>query len=250
MSTGNIASGGELPATSAPTYQKRLASLRIALLALMFTVMPTSATAKGNSMDQVKQDLARRLSAEYGSMGSFFGSEGVSVEPLSTPFISGGGIFKVTNRGPRVEKISYVGWSGRDFAVFLSGSQSAFNRLLQTVKVQLPSDDVRVAYVRTMLETTANLNFRFQLLKSSADIPDRPQATSDETARIAAVRQRFAAIANGAKIQSLNGSWRVTYHALIVQDLVRLDVDVRPDGGFQVETTVLEKDLAMPYIMG
>ena len=201
-------------------------------------------------MDQVKQDLARRLTAEYGSMESFFGSEGVSVEPLSTPFISGGGIFKVTNRGPRVEKISYVGWSGRDFAVFLSGSQSAFTKLLQTVKVQLPSDDVRVAYVGTMLETMANLNFRFQLLKLSDEIPNRPQSTSDETARIAAVRLRFAAIANGAKIQSLNGSWRVTFHALIAQDLVRVDVDVNQDGSFLLEKTVLEKDLAMPYIMG
>lgn len=230
--------------------RRAVANFRTALLSLALALTASTALPRGTSMDQLKQDLARRLSTSSAPMDSFFRSEGVSVEAIPTPFLDGAGIVKVVNRGPRIEKISFVGWSGADFALFLSGSPDAFARLVASARVNLSTDELRIAFVRTMLETTANLNFRFRLLSSSQEIPDRPGATSEETARVAGVRARYAKSVTGPTIQALNGGWRVTFHALIVQDLVRIDVDVKQDGSARIEKTILEKDLAMPYIMG
>jgi hypothetical protein len=154
------------------------------------------------------------------------------------------------NRGPRVERTTFVGWSGKEFVNFLSGNPDAFVKLATSAKVGLSTNELRIAFARTMLDTTANLNFRFHLLTSSQEIPERPGSTSEEVARIVAVRAAYAKTINGPAIQALGAGWRVTFHALVGQDLVRLDVDVQPDGRASIAKSVLEKELAMPYIMG
>lgn len=201
-------------------------------------------------MDDLKNDLARRLDVSGTPVGSFFDNAGVTLQPLATPFLTDGGVVKVVNRGPRVERTSFVGWAGKDFGVFLSGNPSAFEQLVSRSKVALPSDDARVAFARTLLETTANLNFRFQLLMSASQIPDRPGATKDELDRNAQIRGRYQKAINGPAIERRGAETRVSYFALVVQDLVRFDVDVGGTGKFRLEKTIVEKDLAMPYIMG
>lgn len=226
-------------------------SVRFVFVIVTAFVMATNAqVARGRDMDNLKSDLARRLTVSGTPVGSFFENAGVTVEPLETPFLVGCGVVKVVNRGPRVERISFVGWSGKDFAIFLSGNPAAFEQLVSTCKASLPSDDSRVAFARTLLETTANLNFRFQLLTSANQIPDRPGATKEELDRNAQVRGRYQKAINGPMVEKRGAETRVTYFALVVQDLVRFDVDVGGNGKFRLEKSVVEKDLAMPYIMG
>lgn len=217
---------------------------------MAFVVTANAQGVRGRDMDNLKNDLARRLTVSGTPVGSFFENAGVTVEPLETAFLIGGGVVKVVNRGPRVERISFVGWSGKDFGIFLSGNPAAFEQLVSTSKVALPSDDSRVAFARTLLETTANLNFRFQLLSSANQIPDRPGATKEELDRNAQIRGRYQKVINGPAIEHRGAETRVSYFALVVQDLVRFDVDVGGSGKFRLEKTIVEKDLAMPYIMG
>jgi hypothetical protein len=219
-------------------------------MSLFFMFSTSSALPLGASMDKLKQELTRRFSVSGQPMDSFFGSEGVSAESISTPFFEAAGIVKVINRGPRVERTTFVGWSGKDFVIFLSGSPDAFVKLVASAKVNLSTNEFRIAFARTMLDTTANLNFRFRLLASSQEIPERPGSTSEEVARIAAVRAAYAKTINSPVILPLSAGWRVTFHALVGQDLVRLDVDIQPDGRASIGKSILEKDLAMPYIMG
>lgn len=225
--------------------------VRLVFVLLTAFVMTANAQGvRGRGMDNLKNDLARRLDVSGTPVGSFFESAGVTVQALETPFLTDGGVVKVVNRGPRVERISFVGWAGKDFGVFLSGNPSAFEQLVSRSKVVLPSDDSRAAFARMLLETTANLNFRFQLLMSVNQIPDRPGATKEELDRNAQIRGRYQKAINGPAIERRGAETRVSYFALVVQDLVRFDVDVDGRGKFRLERTILEKDLAMPYIMG
>lgn len=201
-------------------------------------------------MEELKQELARRLSPSYPDMDSFFGSQAVSVERLTTPFFTGAAIAKVVNRGGRTERTSYVGVSGKDFAIFLSGDPKAFERLALSAQVNLSSDELRLAFVRTMLETTANLNFRFRLMASSIEIIDRPGAPAEQISRNADVRKRYAQIVTRPSIVAAGSVWRIVHFALIGQDLLRLDVDLSPDGKVHIEKTVLEKDLALSFTLG
>jgi len=202
-----------------------------------------------SNTQQIKERLIQRLAASISGIKEFLMSEAVLVEPLSTPFILDGGIVKLVNRKPRVERISYIGWAGTDFAIFLSGNRKAFSELVSRTRANIGTPELVTGFVRTLLDTTANLNDRYQVLNSSKEIPIRPGCAEEEARRIMEVRQRYESEIKPMTLKLEADDINARIFTLIGQNLVRLDVHVQADGRFSIQDTVLEENLAMPYVM-
>lgn len=221
-------------------------------IVLLILGVMTGALARGIDMkdiDRIKADLSRRLAVSEPGTENFVVGEAVTIEPLPAPFLVDGGIFGVTDHATMMVSTGFIGWAGADFAVTLSGNRSAFQTLVARAGVNIGNAELAAAFVQTLLDTTAKLDFRHQVLKSSQEIPVRPGCTEEEARRIAEVKQRYQAIIKPLAVVLEDGVVRARVFALVVQDLVRFDVDVQRDGRFAISETVLEADLAMPYIM-
>jgi hypothetical protein len=200
-------------------------------------------------MQNLKEELARLFSKTDPSMISFFRKEGVVAETIATPFLQRGGIARVTNRGTRVARPTYVGFVPDVFAEFLPGNREAFARLAAKAGLNIGTDALRVALVQTFLETTAKQPHRFVILTSAGQIKARPDLTPTAQVAFTEFIAKYRNVITPPSLRSVGAGWLCVAYALVDRDLVQFDVSLGPSGALDVKETVLEKDLSIPYVM-
>ncbi len=200
-------------------------------------------------MQDLKEKLAQIFSKTDPTMISFFRMEGVVAETIATPFLRRGGIARLTNRATRVARPTYVGFVDDEFAEFLPGRREAYARLMAKAGLNIGTDSLKIALVQTFLETTAKQPSRFFILTSVRQIKARPGLTPTEEAAFGELTGKYLNVITPPSLRATGEAWLCVTYALVDRDLVQFDVSLGPNGALNVKETVLEKDLAIPYVM-
>jgi hypothetical protein len=171
-------------------------------------------------------------------------AERSKVEPVATPFFTGGAIDKVTYFLPSHPIVFTVGQAG-DFTVHLAANPSGYIELAQRAGLKLETDEARLAYVTTFLETTRSFADRFEILNDVSQIKPRPTLTADKAKAFEATREAHKSTVRPPAIAG-SGPWTATVFALRGQDLVRVDVTLESGGQLRAQDSALAKDLLIP----
>jgi hypothetical protein len=200
-------------------------------------------------MEKLKKDLSRRLSMADPANANFFAQEGVETEMIPTPFLTNGGIVRVTDYGARMVRPFYVGYAGADFVAFLAGNREAFKQLCAQGTFAPGTDADRVTFLRTLLETTAAQPSRFFLLSRAEEVRPRPHLTPEEETAFKQFIDKYRGVIHAPAMQSAGSGWSGAAFALVNVDLVKYDVTLESNGTFDIREKVLERNLPIPMVI-
>lgn len=207
-------------------------------------VAGAAAPQAGNMAD--KQVLAKKVETIDAYHAQMVLAPTSSIEDVATPFLKHGAIYKVTYRLPQRPVVFTVGALDTDGAVLLSGRAREYWVFTRKAELNLTSDDLRTAYLRTFLEVTRSFGERFQILESAADLQGRPGAGGDEAARLSTIQARYQGVIRTPRVTG-RGPWAMTVFALRGENLVRIQLTLLASGSVQTNESTLEHNLPIPY---
>ena len=197
-------------------------------------------------MDRNK--LAARLAPISEAVADFVLREQTSIEMMPAPFLRDGAILYILYRGPHHPIAWTVGLVGDDFTVFLAKDPEHFEALALRAGVDLSTPANRLAYVRTYLEATRDLQARFEILEKFDDIPLIDKPTAAERSRYDILRRAYESqIRPPAAVP--DHPWTFTLYLLRPPfRLVRMTATLSENGRLRMEETTLEQDLPIASV--
>ncbi|MBD7917794.1 hypothetical protein H9657_05820 [Cellulomonas sp. Sa3CUA2] len=145
-------------------------------------------TTDGPQEDDVTTRLAEALRAEDPALADLVTSDGTTVTPLDTPWLTGWQVLDVLARGGSHGSRAYVALSDDDRAVVLAGSPDAFVDLLAQADVRVEDAATAAAVVDTYLDATRSFTQWSQRIASFDDVRLRPRLDADAQAAADAAR--------------------------------------------------------------
>jgi hypothetical protein len=162
------------------------------------------------------------------------------VERLNTPFLRNGLIFRVDWHGPYKPVTLTVGYARQDnFTVLLPTNLAGFQELVAKAGVTLDSDEHRVAYAVTALETTRRFDETFKVLRSFDDVRLMANPTEQDMQTFRAIRQKYEPLIRLPQTGG-NGPWAMPIYVLSQGDLCLFTVTLDAVGNSTVSKAVLE----------
>src|SRR5579863_6579195 len=103
-----------------------------------------------------QENLAKRVASVSQELATIIRSPDTRIEQLSTPFFANASIYRVTHLAPTHPIVYTVGCAGSEYTVLLALNPDGFFELSSRAGFNLRSDEERVGYVITFLESTRN----------------------------------------------------------------------------------------------
>jgi hypothetical protein len=202
-------------------------------------------TGKRKKMD--KETLAKRVETINPDVAAKVRAENSKIDQMETPFFAHGSIYRVTYFGP-YRPITFVFGAGDDKSIVsLANNKKAFIEFAQNEGLRLDSDNLRLNYAETFLNSTRDFQSRFEIIRGFEDIKLINAPREDEKSRYAALRQEWEGKILPPKISGRSPSV-VMFFALKRQDLVEIEVKVFDDGRLEDAEKILEKDIPIAYV--
>jgi hypothetical protein len=192
-----------------------------------------------------KKNLASLVEPLDKQLADMLQADQSTLAVVPTPFFRNGAIYKVMHKLPTRPVVFTVGQSGES-AWLLASNPPAFFELARKAGVILDTDELRIAYVTTFLETTRSFAHRFDILHDVAQLKPRPNLSGDQLQRFQKIVAQYGPVLRQL-ILSGDGPWTLVVYAVRRQSLVRLDTTLRKDGAIDVREAVLEEYLPIPY---
>ncbi len=217
---------------------------------LTANVSPTPKTLPVNGQSQEKKmdkkTLAKRVEPTDTTAAQIIEAENSQIQEIETPFLRDGKIYKVSKFAPTRPIILYVGANGNDYTALIGGNPEKYFEFVEKAKLTLDSKEIRKMYVLNFLEVTKKQNERLQILESAADIKPRPNLSEAEQKEFADFQEKYRSIIKPVQ-QNESGIYEI--FAIKKQDLIRMDLTIKPDGTIDKKETVLESDILIPYAL-
>ena len=164
------------------------------------------------------------------------------VRRLDTPFLRQGLIFRIDWHGPYKPLTVTIGYARQDnFVVLLPTNTAGFQELVAKAGVSLDSDEQRVAFAVTELETTRRFDETFVVLRSLQDLRLMANPTEEDQQRFRAIRQKYEPVIRLPRTDG-NGPWIMPIHVLSGNDLCLFTVTLDSAGNSTITRQVLEAD--------
>ncbi len=164
------------------------------------------------------------------------------IHRLNTPFLLQGLIFRVDWYGPHKPFSLTIGYARQDnFVVLLPANTTGFHELVAKAGLVLDTDEQRVAFAVTELETTRRFDETFLVAQSFGDLRLLPNPTPEEEQRFRAIRQKYEPLIHLPQTAG-NGPWAMPFYVLSRNDLCLFTVMLDAAGNSTVVKTVLEAD--------
>ena len=162
------------------------------------------------------------------------------IERLDTPFLRNGLIFRIEWRGPYKPVGLTVGYARPDnFTVLLPTNTAGFQELVEKAGAVLDSNEQRVAFAVTELETTRRFDETFRVLRSFDDLRLMANPKAEDEARFRAMRQKYEPMIRLPHADG-SGPWKMPVYVLSRNDLCLFTVTLDPAGNSTVAKEVLE----------
>lgn len=162
------------------------------------------------------------------------------IERLDTPFLRDGLIFRIEWRGPYKPIGLTVGYARQDnFTALLPTNTAGVQELVEKAGAVLDSDEQRVAFAVTELETTRRFDETFRVLRSFDDLRLMANPTAPDEARFRAIRQKYESMIRLPRTDG-PGPWKMPVYVLSRNDLCLFTVTLDSAGNSTVTQAVLE----------
>ena len=133
-----------------------------------------------------------------------------------------------------------MGYARQDnFTVLLPTNAAGFQELVEKAGAVLDSDEQRVAFAVTELETTRRFDETFRVLRSFDDLRLMANPTAPDEARFRAIRQKYESMIRLPRTDG-PGPWKMPVYVLSRNDLCLFTVTLDSAGNSTVTQAVLE----------
>ncbi len=200
----------------------------------------------GRERKMDKETLAKRVEPVDENAAQIIRAENTQIQQTETPFLRSGEIYKVSKFAPTRPLTLFVGTSGDNYTALIGGDAEKYFEFVKKAGVTLDGGEMRKIYLLNFLEVTKPGGKRLQILESVEDLRQRPNLKDEDKQKFVEFREKYESVIRPIK-QVENGSYEV--YAVKDQDLVRLNLTVKPDGLVEKQETVLERNLLIPYAM-
>lgn len=200
--------------------------------------------AKGSNMmkDLTKQELTERAKPLGSPVLTTLEQPQTIVERTETPFLSDGGIYKVSTRPPERPRVYMLGVWGTDEIKVLNGSPENFHELIANGGFSLRSGADHVSYVLAYFEATRDFTGGVQILDSIQHSWWLPNPKDAETIKRNEVIAKYASIVESPRI-SREDAATVTLYIIRDRKLIRSQAKIESDGAIKFSDTVLEPEM-------
>jgi hypothetical protein len=165
-----------------------------------------------------------------------------TVRRLHVPFLLDGLIFHVEWPGPYKPVMLTIGYARQDnYTVLLPTNVAGLQELVAKAGVTLDSDEQRVAFAVTVLQTTRRFDETFLVLRSFDDLRLMANPTKPDEERFLAIRQEYEPLIHLPRTSG-SGPWTIPIYVLSRDDLCLFTVTLDAAGNSTITKTVLEAD--------
>jgi hypothetical protein len=207
----------------------------------LMTPTPTPKQEKKNVME--KEVLAKKIEAIDENTAKIVGDAQTKIREIPVSFLQNGEIFVAEKFAPSRLIQIYIGKS--DDSVFLIGGDAEkYYEFVEKAKLSLNNSETRIAYLKNFLQITEAGKGRFQIVESVDEIKIRPNLSDENKQKFAQFQEKFKSVIVAPKETS---DFKYAVFAIIGQDLVKLNLTIKPDNKIERTDEILEKDLLIPY---
>jgi hypothetical protein len=242
--------------TRLKTYSRAIAPLVAALITIAIgctAIGQSTRNAETKSAEDYKkmanvtrEELVRRA-VKFGDpiLATLQKPETV-VEQLPTPFLTDGGIYKVSTRPPDRPRVYNLGVWGTDGIELLNNEPDHFFEVAAEGGLSLRSGDDYVRYVTTYIDVTRDFTGGVQVLNSIEESWWLPSPSPEEARKREEVTAKYRSIVEAPKVSRESDRTVVVY---LIRDrvLIRMHAKVDGDGRIQITEDTLEPK--MPTVM-
>ncbi len=225
--------------------RRRIRSAALAFGLLCGAVAPAPGQVGPFSQQETRMDdrtpLAKLVEPINAEVARLVRDPATTVTRMKTPFLQQGLIFYVLWRGPHRPVGLTVGFAQPGhFVVLLAGNPTGFNELVAKAGVRLDTDEQRVAYAVTELESTRRFDETFVVLRSFDDVRLMAGPTPEAEARFQAMRAMYQPRIQPPRSAPDANGWTVPVYVLSRNDLCLFTVSIDHAGQSKIEKAVLE----------
>ena len=168
-----------------------------------------------------------------------------TVQRLDTPFLRHGLIFRIDWYGRHKPVSVTIGYARRDnFTVLLPTNTAGFHELVAKADVMLDSDEQRVAFAVTELETTRRFDETLLVLRSFENLRVLANPTAQDQQRFDEIRQKYEPVIHLPRTDG-GGPWKMPIYVLSRNDLCLFTVTLDASGNSTVVRQVLEANVPL-----
>jgi hypothetical protein len=226
-------------ATGTGTMTLRMLAAGVLLVADAYAA-PTALQQEASMSDRTPlAQLVEPINAEVARM---IRDPKTTVRRLNTPFLLDGLIFQVDWHGPYKPVSLTIGYARHEnFTVLLPINMAGFQELVARAGMTLDTDEQRIAFAVTALETTRRFDETFLVLRSFDDLRLMANPTAPDEKRFRAIRQEYEPLIRLPRTGG-NGPWVMPIYVLSGGDLCLFTVTLDAAGNSAIAKTVLEAD--------
>ena len=163
-----------------------------------------------------------------------------TIERLSTPFLRNGLIFRAEWHGPYKPVGLTIGYAKQDnFTVLLPLNTAGFQELVAKAGVVLDSNEQRVAFAVTELETTRCFDETFVVLRSFDEVRLMANPAAQDETRFRAIREKYEPMVHMPRADGA-GPWEIPIYALSRNDLCLFTITLDALGNSKITKQILE----------
>lgn len=207
----------------------------------LITPISTPKQEKKNVME--KEVLAKNFEAIDENTAKIIRDTQTNIKEIPVSFLQNGEIIVAEKFAPSNLIQIYIGKSDDD--VFLIGGDAEkYYQFIEKAKLSLNNSENRIAYLKNFLQITEAGKGRFQILDSIDEIKMRPNLSDENKQKFAQFQEKFKSVIVAPKETS---DFKYAIFAIIGQNLVKLNLSIKPDNKIERTDEILEKDLLIPY---
>lgn len=190
-----------------------------------------------------KEVLAKNFEAIDENTAKIIRDTQTNIKEIPVSFLQNGEIIVAEKFAPSNLIQIYIGKSDDD--VFLIGGDAEkYYQFIEKAKLSLNNSENRIAYLKNFLQITEAGKGRFQILDSIDEIKMRPNLSDENKQKFAQFQEKFKSVIVAPKETS---DFKYAIFAIIGQNLVKLNLSIKPDNKIERTDEILEKDLLIPY---
>jgi hypothetical protein len=187
-----------------------------------------------------RNPLAQLVEPINAEVARLIRDQATTIQRLDTPFLRHGLIFRIDWYGPHKPVSVTIGYARPDnFTVLLPTNTAGFRELMAKAGVVLDSDEQRVAFAVTELETTRRFDETFMVLRSFEDLRLMANPTEHDQHRFRAISQKYGPVIHLPRTEG-DGPWKMPIYVLSRNDLCLFTITLDTLGNSTITKQVLE----------